>query len=291
MKRVLTLLLLVFYITAVKATNCEPRIFQEEKINLEICDNYDYSGERLYILFEARTKVLNDYIKDKIARGELQDKKFEFSIYPSFFVRYLNLTQEENSYLVGISGIPYPTLAQLMTVVDYFAKPDWEPFTVEVDRPKRDDETVEAAKKRYEADNNKIHDFFKSAAGYVPHAYQPFTVWKRDGISLEYSGDSLRYLIGKKPLLFQVNATLPVKIKDRYLFFEREQIFVVQDMRIIKTHKIEELLTGDYKVHIHSNWVNIYETYDSDDEDRWDYSYSYDKNQFYEHRKYQNTSQ
>ena len=83
---------------------------------------------------------------------------------------------------------------------------------------------------------------------------------------------------------------MPVRIKDRYLFFEREQVFVVQNMQIIKTHKIEESLGGDYKIHTHSKWVNIYEYYDRDDEDRWDYSYSYDKNKFYEHKKYQNDS-
>lgn len=160
----------------------------------------------IYILYEARTKVLNNYIKDKIARGELQDKKFEISIYSPIYMRYMNLTQEDDRYLVSISGIPYPTLAQLMTVVDYFAKPDWKPFIVDF------------TPKRSESEHNKTLDFFETDTGYAPYTYQPFTIWKREDISLEYSGDSLRYLIGEKPLSFQVNATLPIKIKDRYLF-------------------------------------------------------------------------
>ena len=147
MKKIFILLsLLFFFITAAKATNCEPRVFQEEKVNLAICDNYDYSGERLYLLFKARTKVLNDYIKDKIARGELQDKKFEISIYSPIYMRYMNLTQGKEGYFVGISGISYPTLAQLITIIDYFAKPDWKPFIVDF-TSRRDDETIEAVKK------------------------------------------------------------------------------------------------------------------------------------------------
>ena len=228
MKKIFLLLsLFVFYTTAAKATNCHPKVFQEEKINLAICDNYDRSGERLFLLFKARIKVLNDYIKDKIAKGELQDKKFEISMSDPVYMRYMDLTQGKNGYFVDMSGISYPTLTQLMTMVDYFAKPNWKSFIADFS-PQRNDETDEAAEKRYDAEYNKTVNFLKLGIEHTPYAYQPFTIWKRDNISLEYSGDSLRYLIDEKPLSFQANATLPVKIKDRYLFFQDDNIFVVQ---------------------------------------------------------------
>ena len=282
-KRIFLLLsLFVLYTTVAKATNCSSRVFQEEKINLAICDNYDRSGERLFLLFKARTKVLNDYIKDKIAKGELQDKKFEISMSDPIYMRYMELTQGKNGYFVDMSGISYPTLGQLMTIVDYFAQPNWKPFIVDFSY-RRDDETNEAAERRYEAEDNKITNFLKSGVGYAPYAYQPFTIWKRDNISLEYSSDSLRYLIDEKPLSFQANATLPVKIKDRYIFFQDDNIFVVQDMEIIKTFKFQETYYGeDYAVYVHSKWVNI--CWHSDI-DSWIYSYSYDKNRFYENTK------
>jgi hypothetical protein len=93
----------------------------------------------------------------------------------------------------------------------------------------------------------------------------------------------LKYAINDTTVSFKVNATLPVKIQDRYLFFEEEYIYVVQNMETIKTFKIEktylENYTGeDYTVYVYSKWVNI--CWHSD-KDSWFYSYSYDKNKFY----------
>ena len=279
---ILSAFLFSFFYTTTNATNCSPRILQEEKINFALCDNYGRCGERTYILFKARVKVLNDYIKDKIAKGELEDKKFEIDIYDPVYLPYMELTQGKNGYFVNMSGQSYPTLEELITIVDYFAKPDWKPFIVDFS-PKRNDETDEAAGRRYRFNVQKTSNLYKSGEGREPYSYQPFTIWEKDGVSLEYSGDSLKYAINGVAVPFKVNATLPVKIQDRYLFFEEEYIYVVQDMETIKTFEIDktylESHTGkDNVVYVHSKWVNI--CWHSD-MDSWFYSYSYDKNRFY----------
>ena len=282
---ILSAFLFSIFCTTTKATDCSHRIFQEEKINFALCDNHGRCGERTYILFKARVKVLNDYIKDKIAKGELEDKKFEIDIYDQIYIPYMSLTQGKNGYFVDMSGQPYPTLEKLITIVDYFAKPDWKPFIPDFSQ-KIDNETEEAADKRHRANEQKISNLWKSGEGREPYSYQPFTIWEKDGVSLEYSGDSLKYAINGMTVPFKVNATLPVKIQDRYLFFEKEYIYVVQDMETIKTFKIDktylESHTGeDNVVYVHSKWVNI--CWQSGI-DSWLYSYSYDKNRFYSKR-------
>ena len=265
--------------TTAKATDCTPRVFQEEKINFALCDNYGRCGEKTYLLFKARTKALNNYIKDKIARGELEDKKFEFSIYSPIYLRYFELSQGKNGYFVSMSGYLYPTLEQLISIVDYFATPNWQPLFLN-NYPTKN-ETDEAFHRRSRASEQRISNIYKSGEGREPHTYQLFTIWEKEGVSLEYSGDSLKYIIDNMPLAFKVNATLPVKIQDRYLFFEEERISVVQDMKIIQT--FEAYSEEDYRVYAHSKWVNICPPWGS--EDSWIYSYSYEKNRFYENKK------
>ena len=58
----------------------------------------------LVLSFLYPAKVLNDYIKDKIAKGELKDKKFEIQIYDRVLTYpHLELTQGKNGYFVYFS--------------------------------------------------------------------------------------------------------------------------------------------------------------------------------------------
>jgi hypothetical protein len=210
-----------------KASNCEFITFKEEKINLAVCSNYGRIGETGYLLFEARVKVLNNYIKDKIAKGELKDKKFEIAIQDPVYMQYLNITQGKNGYFVSMSGFPWPTLEKLITIVDYFAKPDWTPLIAYFHGD--ENETEEAQERRFNAYGRRIDNLFKSNINKKPIAYQPFTIWERDGVALEYAGDSLRYSVAGTIMPFKTNSTLPVKIQDRYIFFQQDSIFVLQD--------------------------------------------------------------
>jgi hypothetical protein len=176
---ILILLLLIFCTTA-KATECSDRIFREEKINLYLCQNHsDYSEERS-LLYKARTKVLNDYIKNKIAEGKLKDKKFEIQIYDRLLTSpQLILTQGKNGYFVTLTG--FPSLQQLLTIVDYFSKPDWKPFLA-YDYEKESMDDIQRRIDRFHRQNAKSEDF----------SYSPFTILEKSGVSWEYSGDSLK---------------------------------------------------------------------------------------------------
>ena len=205
---ILNIVLFSILCTTAKASECVFSIFQEEKINLALCQNYSAYQETYTLLFKARTKVLNDLIKDKIARGKLQDKKFEIQIYDPILARpYFELTQGKNGYYVTMVG--GVSLEKLVAIVDYFSKSDWKPFIAKYNEDENSETTV------WQRENN----FYKSNIRDELFAYNPFIVWERDGVSLVYSDDKLKYAINGTTVPFKVNATLPVKIQDRYLFF------------------------------------------------------------------------
>jgi hypothetical protein len=281
MKKVIIILAaFLFGAIQAKATHCCDRIYQEEKINLFLCQNCSSFSETRALLFKARTKVLNDYIKDKIAKGELENKKFEIIISDELLSSlYLELTQGRNGYFVILSGSPFPSLQELKAFVDYFAKPDWKPFIAGFSYQK-ENETQEEFEKRNNTNEQRISDFYKQNISTDSIHYQPFSIWEKDGVALHYSGDRLKYVINNTTLLFQTNATLPVKINDRYLFFHHDSIFVFQDMQTINTLTVEEPYcydSSDFDVYVFPKWVNI----SWGGIDNLIYSYSYDKNKFY----------
>ena len=249
MKQYFIALFLLIFCTNAKATFCIDRTYQEEKINLYLCQNHSCFNETRSFLFKARVKVLNNYIKDKIAKGELQDKKFEIQIYDEVLTAPdLRLTQGKNGYFVTLTG--FPSLQNLMTVVDYFAKSNWEPVLLGDDFYTVGGEIIK----------RRINNFYKQNTTSKSFSYQPFSVWRKDEVSLEYSDDSLRYLFNETPLSFLTNLSLPVKIRDRFLFFQSDSIFVVQNMQTIKSLKIDILLkdtSEDFDIYVFPKWVNI----------------------------------
>ena len=123
MRQTILLFILLTFVIVAQATECVDRVFQENKVNLYLCQNYSNYNETTSLLFKARTKVLNDYINEKIKSGQLKDKKFEIQIYDQVLTyRQLELTQGKNGYFINLSG--FPTLEQLVIFVGYFTEPD-----------------------------------------------------------------------------------------------------------------------------------------------------------------------
>ena len=284
MKYYFTILFFLALSTPVKATFCIDRIYQEEKIKLYLCQNHSGFNETRGLLYKARTKILNTYIKEKIVKGELKDKIFHIEIHdecttsPTLMLydesstpSTLILEREKEGYFVTITG--YPSLQRLLAIVDYFSKPDWEPFLA----ADFDEESIENIEKR-------IEEFYVQNTKNEVFSYKPFSVWRKDEVRLQYLGDSLRYIINNKPLSFQMNSSLPVKIQGRYLFFQFDRIFVVQDAKTIESIEIDTSMKDtdeDFDIYVFPKWVNIC----WGGKDNWMYSYSYERNKFYENKR------
>ena len=165
-------------------------------------------------------------------------------------------------------------MQELITIVNYFAKADWKPVLLGDDFYTVGGEVI----------RRRINNFFRQNAVTEIFPYQPFSIWEKDRISLQYSGDSLRYFINDSLVPFRVNSNLPVTIRDRHLFFQQDSIFVIQDMQTIKSIAIDKSwkdTSEDFDIYVFPKWVNIC----WGGKDNWVYSYSYDKNRFYKNRK------
>ncbi len=267
MRQTILLFILLTFDIAAQATECVARVFQENKVNLYLCQNYSNYNETTSLLFKARTKVLNDYINEKIKSGQLKDKKIEIQIYDQVLTyQHLELTQGKNGYFVNLSG--FPTLEQLVIFVDYFTKSDWKPFLTS-NYQKVSDEIISKQIDKFYSDN--------STSNFSTISQTTFPVWTRGDLHLDYSNDNLKYFIGTTPLTIKATSTLPVTIKDRVILFQSDSIFVLQGQEIIKQMKIDNPISEDYDIYRYDKWVNIC----NGGKDNWVYSYSYDKNKFY----------
>lgn len=273
MKRYLLLILFAAIAINAKATFCIDWIYQGEYINFYLCQNHSSYNKTRALLFEGKAKFLSEYIKDKIEKGELQNKKFELSIHDSNLTYpRLDLSQNENGYFIDISG--YPSIKELIIIVDYFAKRDWQPFFT------GDWQKVDVQK--------QMGDFFEAQniSNIANPIYSPITIWEENNIELRYHTEAdaaYYYVAGKKVENIYPTSSLPVQIKDRVIFFEDEKITVMENNKIIKTFSTKgNNVMEDYDVYAYNDWVNIC----WGGEDNWLYCYSYAKNQFTSNPKF-----
>lgn len=265
------LLLLLSFCLKTRATECVDETFKEEYVNLYLCQNYSNYSETRTLLFKARAKILNDYIGEKIKLGELQNKKLEIQLYdPLLTYTQLAISRGKNAYFVTYSG--FASLQELKTFVDYFASKNWKPFF-----------TNSYQEEDYEISSSQIDNFFlKNKTS--PITYAPLTVWSLDNLRLDYINDTLKYYVDLIQLDIKAISSLPTKIKDRFLLFQADAIFVLQGQEITVRFKAEESTGEDYDIYTYNKWVNICKG----GKDNWIYTYSYDANQFYKRKTQKN---
>lgn len=266
MNKFFAIFLLSLISLTLKATECVDKTFKEKHLNIYVCQNLSNYNETETLLFKARAQILNDYIGEKIKSGVLRNKKIEIQLYdPILTSKHLHISQSEKGYFVSYAG--FATIQQLKTFIDYFANPNWKPFfTSDSDERAENNEAI----------SKQIAQFFLDyKTSEIPTAR--LNVWTLENLRLDYAEDKLGYYINETQLQIKPNASLPIKIQDRFLLFQADSIFVLQEQKIIKTFKIDNPIAGDFDVYTHHNWVNICEG----GKENWMYSYSYSKNKFY----------
>ena len=264
MKRTFLIVLFSLFSLQINATECVDKTFKEEHLNIYLCQNYSNYNETRTLLFKARTKILNDYIGEKIKSGQLQNKKIEIQLYdPVLTYNHLNVSQGKNGYFVSYSG--FATIQQLKIFIDYFADSNWKPFF-----------TSDYQKVRSEIISKQIDDFFLDNKTSEVTLTQ-LNVWTLDNLKLDYLNDTLKYFVNSIQLDIAATSSLPIKINDRFLLFQANSIYVLQGQEIIKIFKIDNPITEDYDIYKYEKWVNIC----NGGKDNWVYSYSYDNNKFH----------
>jgi len=259
-------------INFVHGTECVDRTFQYDHIDFHLCQNYSNYNETTSLLYKVRAKQLDKFIADLVDKGLLKNKKITIEIYdPELTYNYINVSQSKSSYDIDCSG--FLTFEEIAKIIFYFTQPDWTSFVY-------DPSKVDPSKARQIFLNliNKytLPDISIYTSDNIP-------LWQLDNFSLTYSNDKIYYSSNGQFLPYKPTSNLPVKIRDRYLFFQEDSIFVRQGESTILSFKIPEIEEQDYSVFSYDKWANIgFGTANVL------YSYSYDKNKFYNIRKKKN---
>lgn len=269
LKRFSLLIIILFTHTLVQATVCIDKTFSHKNINLYLCQNHSNYNETRTLLFKARAQVLNQFIEDLITEKKLDQKKFEIQIWDGAIgYEHIMVSQSRNGYFVSCSG--FPSFKELAKIINYFTQEEWTSFVYKADQVEDPERTCELFKKLL--NQYPLPDLSKYISSKI-------TLWQIDNLSLTYSKDSISYYDNNHALKYRPNSNLPIKIRDRYLFFQCDCFFVYQNGRELLKFKIRPIGTcEDYSLlKAHSTWVNI--GFQADD---ILYSYSYDQNRFYD---------
>ncbi len=249
-------------------TVCVDKTFQYENLNLYLCQNHSNYNETTTLLYKARAQQLNKLIGDLVKAGKLKGKKFEIQIWDiALTYDHLMLTQSKNGYHVSIAG--FPSLETLSRIVNYFAQPSWESFTYDPNKIKTGQEPRRIIEKIIDE---------QPQIDITPYLSEKIKLWKLDDISLQYVNDEVTYFEDDIKLPYKPTRNLPVKIKDRFLFFETNNLFLYKKGRTLLKFSMNYKGTGeDFSlINVHSNWVNI-----GFSPDHYLYAYSYEENKVY----------
>ena len=301
MKKIAIILIIFAFCTAAKATVDILYLFEHEKIRLSLV-KLDVDCGFVYWHHKGLAKVLNDYIKEKIANGKLENKRFEVQIETTNHRTWseyagLQLTQGRNGYFVSyICWVSWEenrgrtSLEHMRAIVHSFTNPDWQPVlypywgnTAPGLNPREMDFD-------WDVHTRNIARFFEQNTVNEPFEFEPVTVWEiGDGVSMVFTVDGLRYAINGELLAlapetfggWRQGFTLPIRIRDRFLFFQHDGIHVVEDMQTISTFSTFEWEGYDFihrhSIDVHPKWINIHWGF----ERGGIWSYSYEQNRFF----------
>lgn len=257
----------------VSGTECVFRTFRYEHIELQLCQNYSNYNETTTLLYKARAQQLNRFIADLIENGKLKNKTFTVEIYdPALTYNYINVSQSKSNYDIDFSG--FLSFEEIAKIIFYFTQPNWKSFLYDPGKVK--DKNQARQKFINIIDKYSLPDI----SSYISDSA---VLWRLDNVSLKYSDDDIYYSINGQFLTYQPTSNLPVKIQDRFLFFQNDSIFVYDNGSTIQTFKTPEITRQDYTIERYNKWVNI-----SLGSDEVLYSYSYEKNKFYDLTKRKN---
>ncbi len=272
MKYLYSAIIILFFSINAGATQRLYHNFIHSNLNYSFCFNLTSYDPVEHLYYEGLSTLLNEYIVEKLRKGDLDNRKFEiqtgcilFGGHPS-----VEISRNKRGRFIFIHGDT--NLYQLVRIVDYFVSEDWESFCYDFEsvNPK-------VALKTF----NRILDKVVGTPDLTFFEDKSMPVWAVGNLQIVYKPDGLFYRFNEKALNLKPSNPLPAKLKDRYFFVKNNTIQVVQEDKIILECKIpdfDEINTYLYSMKSYGGWLNIYYN------QRPILSYSYKKNIFYKIR-------
>jgi hypothetical protein len=218
------------------ATECVGKTFEFKNFDFYLCQNYSEYKYIYDLLYEARAKQLNNIIENLKKQGRLKNKKIYLEVMSPDFGK-AETQVFEDSNTYYIQAYNYPNLHKLAHI--FYDLAQIKPIPKTLDLPVN-------------------------------------TLWELDDIKLQYQHDELYYYHHSKLLKYKPESNLPIKMKDVFLFFDSDSIFVYRKNEEIQSFKITEYVSEDFVIDKNENQVVL--------KNHWllncHYVYDYEKNEF-----------
>lgn len=281
-------LIVIFFVLAIcaqaKATYCADRYFSAQYVKLCICKNHGRGLDAEQLYYKGAVKALNDYIVQKIERGELEDKEFNIYMYDPILTRpHYTLTQSPKSYYIQTGRAL--TLKELIAVVDEFSQPNFTAVDVGVWGPsentsKYNKQELEELYEKQEKTLMRLEDriFEREISDANTISDKEYLLWQQNNMKIIFCNDSVKCFLHDKEVKHSLMG-YPHVMKDRYILQNGKTFQVYQDSTLIKIFKYsdEDIYNTYYMdVEIYEQWANFIQYA------KPQYSYSYNKNRFYE---------
>jgi len=262
-----TIILFVFSVNS-GATEREYHNYIYSNLNFSFCYNFTSYDPVEYLYYKGLTTLLNEYIREKIENGDLDNKKFEiqagctiFGIYPA-----IEISRNKNGYFVFIHGDT--NFNQLVRIISYFVSSDWKSFCYDYENV-----NPKVALKIFNTVLDKI-----VGTPLLEFNKKSVKVWEVGSLQIMYKPDELFYQFNGNLLNFKPSNPLPAKLHNRYFYIIHNKIQVVEEDKIILEQTIpdyDDIMPYYYRMESYRKWLNVYYRGDPI------LSYSYEKNRLY----------
>ena len=281
-KSILSILLLaIVMISPLHATVRCYTTYYYSNLYFNICYNDTYISREKLVYYKAVSKLLNDYIKQKIDEGSVERYKiFDIHIgctcmgtYPS-----VEMYHYKKGYYFFIRE--FPKLPYLVRIIDYFLSEKWSSFCYEYNDlyPNRDERILKNFNRKLRRIIPKVDlSFFKD---------KTILFYKVSNLKVYYQNEKVSISINGKRVNAPLGNVFPVKIRDRYIILGKKYLYVYTDKKLIKRVKIPESSKYEawnhrYSIKVFKDWVNIYWSL-KPERGSVIFSYCYSKNRFYD---------
>lgn len=274
-KRILILSLFAYCINflPIHATVCADQFFVEKHVVLGVCKNHARGLSQAEVYYKGVAKVLNDYIKLRIERGDLKNKRFDIYMLDPVLTRpHYEMVQNSTTYFIR-SGQDL-SLKELMSLIDEFTQIGFTAIDIGV---------WGTNEKEYDAQTRQIERFEKRIFNKnLPQAdidtvlNNEYIIFEKNKLKMIYKNDIVQTFIDGESITIDMTGW-PNVIRDRYIFQGLGFFKIYQDTTLIKTFKfqVKDWYDCEYMdARVFSKWIN----YSMCGIPL--YSYSYDRNRF-----------
>jgi hypothetical protein len=273
MKTAVFLLLSLVAGFAARATECVDKQFIHPHIDFTLCQNYSNYNEIRTMHYQLRAELLEKWWMQDVPAAKRGKVKFSILIL-DYLLTYNHVKIERfgDSCAISVSG--FVTLGELASYMNYCVSAGFKPMPFNWYRPPSNMDSLRSVRDKL------LRNHFPATIN--KYINEKNRLWIGGPYALVCGGDSLWYACNNEVMRVKPLSTLPFQVKDRWLFFQPDQFFVMEGCKVLLEEKVSEnfIRYDDYRIEEWNGDIRI-----GYGNDLYYYLYNYAENTFTEVRK------